>query len=641
MNGSNRSAMVGGFLPLPPGKNAFPWQEESSRVLQKALTPIQSGGKGFTDVIATAATGTGKGTLLAGIAVKAARIGKKVLVLFHRRELLYDMASRIRSVDGSIKVGMLGDGHAQYAGTVQIVCALFQSLGGIVDNFIKIFGQVDLLITDECHLALSPSYLTIFAALRAHQGFRHIGLSATPWKNLPDRQKGGLKDVFQAIVFEYGLEDAICDGVLSPIDFRRVHTQRDNPLKLKTRQGADGESDYSDSDLKFLDEPEANQAILDAWRQHADRRLSMGFAVSVSHAKRLADIFCGAGIKAYAVWSGMDDAQRQNILRWLVKGDRNKVDIVFSKDLLTTGVDAPSVSCVLLSRPTASLGLVAQMIGRGTRRAPGKDDLRVLDFYDSIIEVTSDGEERVRREAFSTDGIEEKKQAEPETRMEPGNWIHMDNRPEQAGRICEIKKRGHVLTALVRWTDLSESWHPVRRLRKEREEDPEEEVQAPKAEGTRAATVNVGLRSYSVLVLDGTDPCGWFVQAGSCTMSATIPDGPRMIIQLILAQDIWEIWRVYAAGPAPEAWKVSKIGREATRSEALKIGRRAFVDANLHPYPMGARWKGEAATDAQRKLLRQLLLDDATNMSRGEAASLIESSIANRQIAAISGSHHG
>ena len=120
-------------------------------------------------------------------------------------------------------------------------------------------------------------------------------------------------------------------------------------------------------------------------RYSVDRKKSLAFCANVKHAKDLAECFNQNGIKAKAIYGAMDDDERASTLSGFSSGN---YAVLTNCQLLTEGFDEPSIDCVIMGRPTQSTALFTQMIGRGTRTFPQKQDCLVLDFTDNASKHT-------------------------------------------------------------------------------------------------------------------------------------------------------------------------------------------------------------------------------------------------------------
>lgn len=169
-----------------------------------------------------------------------------------------------------------------------------------------------------------------------------------------------LGDVFDEVVYDYGLFDAIRDGWLCDLTACTVRGGGDLS-KVHTRAGDFAEGELNDE----VNTVERNARIVRAWREKAEGRSTLAFCVRIQHAIDLAETFRHFGVRAAAVWG--DDPQRAAKIEQLRTGE---IDVLCNCAVLTEGFDCWSVSCIVLARPTKSPLLYRQMIGRGTRIQP-------------------------------------------------------------------------------------------------------------------------------------------------------------------------------------------------------------------------------------------------------------------------------
>ena len=212
-----------------------------------------------------------------------------------------------------------------------------------------------------------------------------VGLTATPFR----ADGAGLGGLFSATFDEHGLPsskmgrcfylysmvDAIKDGWLAPF-WRDPKTQKFSSYQVRTeadlsRVHSRG-GDFIERELaEAVNTPERNAAIVEAWLAHANGRPSVAFCVDVGdpetrvgHVFTLADAFLEAGVVAEPVWGSMDRRSRKQVQKAYELGD---VQVLVNCGVFTEGWDSPRTSCVVIARPTKSLGLYQQMVGRGTR----------------------------------------------------------------------------------------------------------------------------------------------------------------------------------------------------------------------------------------------------------------------------------
>jgi superfamily II DNA or RNA helicase/HKD family nuclease len=352
--------------PLPPTEIRLePFQE---RLLEEITVARE---RGRHRNLLVAATGTGK-TVMAAVDYKRLRDQLKrsrLLFVAHRKELLEQaratFAHALREPDfGELWVGGKRPEHFEH------VFASIQSLAsaGLADLPSEHF---DVVIVDEFHHAAAPSYDSLLKHVQARE---LLGLTATP-----ERADGlPILDWFDGrISAELRLWDAIDQHRLVPFVYYGIHDGVDLtsvPWKRGTGYDVDGLTKlYTGNDvraklirdqlLKFVDD--------------IDTTRTLGFCVSVQHARFMAKVFSNLGIPSVAVWGETSEGERSEALAMLRRGD---VSAVFSVDLFNEGVDLPNVDTLLLLRPTDSPTLFLQQLGRGLRTAEGKHSCLVLDF---------------------------------------------------------------------------------------------------------------------------------------------------------------------------------------------------------------------------------------------------------------------
>lgn len=290
------------------------------------------------------ATGTGK-TYTAKCIIEDRLSNGSVLFMAHRDELIEQARSTFGDA-GKIK-GPVEDVRPITVGSVQTLI-----------NRPRYDGFKTLVI-DEAHHAVSDSYQRILAQ---YPDAKVLGLTATP-----DRK--GLGKVFDGIAYEYGLRSAVQDGYLSPIVARTVPIDIDL-TQVKTRAG-----DYEVGGLVEALDPYLPE-IARAMSEHAMDRKTIVFLPLVRMAQEFAEMLRGHGFDAQEIDGQSPD--RKEKLEWFSKASKGAV--MCNAMLLTEGYDCPDVDCVVVLRPTKVRSLYSQMVGRGTRLAPGKTDCLILDF---------------------------------------------------------------------------------------------------------------------------------------------------------------------------------------------------------------------------------------------------------------------
>ncbi|MEX0768855.1 MAG: DUF3427 domain-containing protein [Microthrixaceae bacterium] len=343
----------------------YPFQRQILETLQVERL------KGHPHNLVVAATGTGK-TIISALDYRHLRdqlSRSRLLFVAHRTEILEQSQNTFRHVlrDGSF--GELWVGKHRPARWEHV----FASIQSLRNSDYESLDptQFDVVIVDEFHHSAAQSY----AALLDHLRPRHLlGLTATP------ERTDGL-DVMRwfdnRVAVELRLWDALEQGLLSPFHYFGIHDNTDL-RQFKWGRGRGYNSDeltnlYTADDLWAAKVITAVQETIG----NPQEMRSLAFCVSVRHAEFMAQQFKQAGLKAQAVSAETPQEVRKQALKDLQQGN---LQVICAVDLFNEGVDIPNVDVVLMLRPTESATVFLQQLGRGLRRAPGKDVLTVLDF---------------------------------------------------------------------------------------------------------------------------------------------------------------------------------------------------------------------------------------------------------------------
>ncbi|WP_428937791.1 DEAD/DEAH box helicase [Fontivita pretiosa] len=301
--------------------------------------------------ILVAPTGSGK-TVMATALVE--QWSKPTLWLAHRKELIDQAAHRLRA--HGLSVGIIMAGHAPEP-AAQVQVASVQTLAR------RDKPHAELIVIDECHHATAQTYGEI---LDCYPDAHRVGLTATPFR-LDGR---GLGDLFGELVVAATTKDLCDSGILHA---PKVWCSKSPDLRgVKVIAG-----EYSLGALaKRTNTTELNADVVASWVKRAEGRRTVAFAVDVEHSRAIAAAFGCAGIAAEHLDGATPRDQRDAILARLASG---QTQIVCNCMVLTEGWDLPALECAIIARPTASLNLHLQMIGRVMRACDGKDGAIVLD----------------------------------------------------------------------------------------------------------------------------------------------------------------------------------------------------------------------------------------------------------------------
>ena len=305
-------------------------------------------------------TGSGKTVVFGYVAENAAAKSKRALILAHRRELIRQASRKLS--EAGVAHGIIAPGFTPNRELVQV--ASVQTLARRLDE-LPLF---DLIIIDEAHHAVAGQWDRV---IQAQPKARLLGVTATP-ERLDGRGLGVVAGgCFDHLVLGPAVADLIDDGYLTSA---RVYAPANAPdLSGVRTKGGDFAADQLEERMNVAT---ITGDVLAHWNKLAPGLPTIAFCISVRHAEDVAATFRAAGIRAVCGHGGLPSAERDAAIAGLGTG---AVQVLATCDLVSEGLDVPSVGAVILLRPTKSVGLFLQQVGRGLRPAAGKQHLVVLD----------------------------------------------------------------------------------------------------------------------------------------------------------------------------------------------------------------------------------------------------------------------
>ncbi len=318
---------------------------------------------GHRRIVLVAPTGAGKTTIAAEAIKRATARGQYVIFLAHRQELIDQASSRLD--DLGIPHGIIkGQNHPRWAPHLKVQVASVPTVARRKMRFPK-----GLIFVDECHRTNSRSYLDVLEL--SPESFV-IGLTATPVRT----DGKGLGDVYSHLV-EVATPAELIEQkfLLKPRIFAPERPDLDG---IKTSRG-----DWDTHELELaMDQTKLIGNIVEHWGRLIGRgRRTVLFATSVAHSNHLVNALEGAGARIAHLDAKTPGDDRKDILEDLAAGE---LDIVSNVGILTEGWDLPLLGAAILARPTQSLSLYLQMVGRIMRTDPGKVDAILLDHAGNV-----------------------------------------------------------------------------------------------------------------------------------------------------------------------------------------------------------------------------------------------------------------
>jgi DNA repair protein RadD len=361
----------------------------------KALNAILTDLNQEQAVLLQAPTGSGK-TIIFAEAIRrwlGLHPEGRVTVVAHRQELITQARDKIVKVwpEGAKSIGLA----CASLGTVDVRPPVV--IGSVQTLARRQLMESDrqLLIIDEAHHVPGDHsggqyHGLIGDLLKKSPGLRVLGVTATPFRLGHGYIYGsGAKEgnIFPRLNFKIELAGLMAEGYLAPFRAREGLAMAEDLKRVKITRGEYDQRQLSDLLLRRVH----IESAVTAYEKYGEGRTRvLIFAVSIEHARRLAEAFNQAGYRAAAVHSQMSGRERI-----LADFEAGGLKVLINIGVLTEGWDSPAVDLILLCRPTKSAALFVQMIGRGSRPHPGKKDFLVLDLAENFKTHGDPAEPRV------------------------------------------------------------------------------------------------------------------------------------------------------------------------------------------------------------------------------------------------------
>ena len=316
-------------------------------------------------------TGTGKTRLFVSIIKDIFHYGHdkktsaKILIMVHRTELI-DQIDQTLKFHYNLEHGIIQAGEKE-SKTFPIQLASVQTLSRRLDNWTD--KEFDFIVVDEAHHVKAESYQKI---IKAFPHAKLLGVTATPVR-LDGR---GFTDTFEKLIVSPNVRSFIKKGYLSEYEYysvpRNSYIQKEiNGIK-KFSQG-----DYAESELeRVCDNMQIRSQVVKTYLEFAKGKKGIVYTINKAHNYNLAVQFNKNGVPAIAIDSDTPKEQRERYIEQFRKGEYK---IICNVNLFTEGFDCPDIEFIQLARPTKSLSLYLQQVGRGLRISKDKDKTLFLD----------------------------------------------------------------------------------------------------------------------------------------------------------------------------------------------------------------------------------------------------------------------
>lgn len=342
---------------------SFVLRQYQKDVLNELVKAHKDGKK---KIILQAATGAGKTVMASALVKYFVKNNLKVLFLAHRRELITQASDKLETSE--IRHGIImADFKQSKLESVQI--ASVDTLRARAMNSKKMsLPEADVIFIDECHRSLSNTYMKL---IETYSDSLLVGLTATPVRGNGE----GLGAIYEHMVCAPSIKELTRQGSLVEVDY---YSPSVPDLKGIGVIGGDFNSKALN---ERMDQPKLVGDIVTTWKHLAKDKQTIVFASGVKHSQNLVEEFLANGIKAAHLDGSTENDEREKILQ---KFNNKEITVICNCMVLTEGFDAPVAEVCVLARPTKSLGLYIQMVGRVLRPHESKSKAMVIDHSGAV-----------------------------------------------------------------------------------------------------------------------------------------------------------------------------------------------------------------------------------------------------------------
>ena len=326
----------------------------------------------YDSVMLQMPTGTGKTYLFTSLindiinTYKLAHKDVKILIVVHRTELLDQISATLNKF--GIAHGFIQGAREQYLWKRVQVGSIMSLLTD--KNYYNVCRQkFDYIIVDEAHHSLADTYIRLFGLF---PNAKKLGVTATPWR----LNHESFLSLYQYLIVSPQISWFINNNLLSDFDY--VSIKQDSEVqKLVDRSEVVSTGDFSNADLdNTFNNQRIRSKLYESYLQFANGRKGIIYAINKCHAAKIAELYSSHGVKAMAIDCDTPRDMRQEMITAFKNGE---ISVLVNVDIFTEGFDCPDVNFIQLARPTKSLSLYLQQVGRGLRIVEGKEKTIILD----------------------------------------------------------------------------------------------------------------------------------------------------------------------------------------------------------------------------------------------------------------------
>ena len=316
-------------------------------------------------------TGTGKTIVFASVVRDIRRWctshspESKILIVAHRKELITQASSKLKDVPHGI---IMSGTKQQMQHMVQV--ASIQTFMSCRNYETMRHYRFDFIIIDEAHHSIASGYQKLW---EMYPHSKKLGVTATPWR----MNHCGFRSLFSEIILSKPIEWFVNEHYLSNYDYISIRRNSETQKAVNSidRYGADG--DYLESELSnVFDCDHIRAELYKSYKKFADGKKGIIYAIDRRHAANILDLYASHGVSIRMIDGTTPADERQSIIDDFKDG---VVRVIVNVNIFSEGFDCPDIEFIQLARPTRSLTMYLQQVGRGLRISDSKEKSLILD----------------------------------------------------------------------------------------------------------------------------------------------------------------------------------------------------------------------------------------------------------------------
>lgn len=316
-------------------------------------------------------TGTGKTVVFTSVVKDILRWcqrnskDSKILIVAHRRELIRQASRKL----GNIPHGLIINGE-QLEMWKSVHVASIQTFMSRRHYEQMRRERFDFIIIDEAHHSMAPGYQKLW---NMFPNSKKLGVTATPWR----MNHSGFTSLYGDIVIAKSIEWFVNHGYLSNYDYISIRRNSTTQHIVNSIERMGGDGDYLEAELsKVLDKNKIRAQLYKSYIKFAKGKKGIIYAIDRQHARNICNLYAINGVSICMIDGTTPTSERERLINEFTNGS---IEVIVNVNIFSEGFDCPDIEFIQLARPTKSLSLYLQQVGRGLRISPGKEATIILD----------------------------------------------------------------------------------------------------------------------------------------------------------------------------------------------------------------------------------------------------------------------